>query len=525
MPISGEVLIGGASVRGTAGEFRARNPATGEPLEPIFGGAEPELAGRACELAAAAFDTFRETSLQVRATFLEAIADRIAGTGADLIERAGAETGLTAARLAAERDRTVGQLRLFAEVVRDGSWIDARVDIANPDCKPPRADLRMRHIPLGPVVVFAASNFPLAFSVAGGDTAAALAAGCPVIVKAHSAHPGTSELVGRAIQGAVADCGLPEGVFSLLFGVGTAIGATLVADRRIKAVGFTGSRAGGTALMAIAARRPEPIAVYAEMSSINPVFLLPGALSTRASALGEGFVASLTLGAGQFCTNPGLVIAIEGHGLEEFLNVAGGKVAGIPGSTMLTAEIHQAFVKAVGDREALEDVTTIARGRSGGGSNQPAPALFATKGRGFLADTTLQEEVFGAASLVVECSDFDELCAVAEHLEGQLTATLHMDEPDKALARRLLPILERKVGRILVNDFPTGVQVSHAMVHGGPFPATSDGRSTSVGTLAIRRFLRPVCYQNVPPDLLPDALDDRNSLSLWRRVNGDLGRW
>ncbi|TFH87816.1 aldehyde dehydrogenase (NADP(+)), partial [Billgrantia azerbaijanica] len=373
---------------------------------------------------------------------------------------------------------------------------------------------------LGPVAVFGASNFPLAFSVAGGDTAAALAAGCPVVVKGHSAHPGTSELVGRAVQAAVAQCGLPEGVFSLLFGSGHEIGQALVADPRIQAVGFTGSRRGGTALMATAQARPQPIPVYAEMSSINPVFLLPEALAARRQAIAEGFVASLTLGAGQFCTNPGLLIGLSGPSLDAFVKAAGEAVKASAAQTMLTPGIHAAYEDGVGALAAHPQVREVARGLAGDGPHECRAALFATRAADFLADEALQAEVFGASGLVVECADADEMQRVAEALEGQLTATLQLDDGDLPLARRLLPLLERKAGRVLANGWPTGVEVCHAMVHGGPYPATSDGRTTSVGSAAIQRFLRPVCYQALPAALLPEALRDGNPLGVTRLVDG-----
>jgi NADP-dependent aldehyde dehydrogenase len=372
--------------------------------------------------------------------------------------------------------------------------------------------------------VFGASNFPLAFSVAGGDTASALAAGCPVVVKAHSAHPGTSELVGRAVQSAVKACGLPEGVFSVLFGSGSVVGQGLVADPRIKAVGFTGSRAGGTALMRTAAARPEPIPVYAEMSSINPVFLLPKALASRAAAIGKAFVGSLTLGAGQFCTNPGLVLAEDGPDLDTFLGWATEALGGSPAQTMLTPGILKAYQTGVAHLAGNNRLRRVASGQLASAGTQGEAALFETTAAHFLDDPSLAEEVFGAASLVIRCPDVETMLRLAEGLEGQLTATIQMDDGDLEAARLLLPVLERKVGRILVNGYPTGVEVSHAMVHGGPYPSTSDGRSTSVGTLAIRRFLRPVCYQDLPAALLPEALRDGNPLGLWRRLDGALGR-
>jgi NADP-dependent aldehyde dehydrogenase len=521
MQITGEMLIGARAVRGQAKEILGINPATGETLSPAFaGGAQAEV-DQACALAAQAFDTFRETGLEARAAFLEAIAENILNLGDALIERAMAESGLPRARLEGERGRTMGQLRLFASVVRAGNWLDVRIDPAMPDRAPlPRADLRLRQIALGPVAVFGASNFPLAFSVAGGDTASALAAGCPVVVKAHSAHPGTSELVGRAIQKAVTDAGLPEGVFSLLFGSGRDVGANLVAHPAIKAVGFTGSRSGGTALMNIAANRPEPIPVYAEMSSINPVFLLPAALQARGDAIAKGFVGSLAMGAGQFCTNPGLVIAVEGPELDQFLQTAAAALADVAAQTMLTPGIYQAYSEGVAQLKGNAGVTAVGEGVAGQGPNQCQAGLYVTSAEVFLTDESLCDEVFGATSLVIKCRSTEEFAQVAEHLEGQLTATLLLDDADIEQARALLPVLERKAGRILCNGYPTGVEVCHAMVHGGPFPATSDSRTTSVGSAAILRFLRPVCYQDLPAGLLPEALQNANPLGVRRLFDG-----
>ncbi|AWK88761.1 aldehyde dehydrogenase (NADP(+)) [Azospirillum thermophilum] len=523
--LTGEMLIGSSSIRGSDAEFHAVNPATGERMEPAFGGGTRAEVDRACDLAWAAFDAYRETDAESRARFLEAIAQAIIDIGDPLIERAMAESGLPRARLEGERARTAGQLRLFAEVLREGSWPELRFDTPLPDRKPlPRPDLRQRHIAVGPVAVFGASNFPLAFSVAGGDTASALAAGCPVVVKAHPAHPGTSELVGRAVQAAATACGMPEGVFSMLVGTGNQIGTDLVAHRHIKAVGFTGSRRGGLALMGVAAARPEPIPVYAEMSSVNPFILMPGALARRAEAIGKGFVGSLTMGAGQFCTNPGLVLAVGGDGLDAFLAAAADALGGVQPATMLTPGIHAAYTAGLEKLAGNPTVREVGRGCACNGPNQSQAALFVTEAASFLSDPALEEENFGSSSLVVRCPDLATLRTVVEHIEGQLTATIHMEESDTGEVRALLPVLERRVGRILVNGYPTGVEVGHAMVHGGPFPATSDGRTTSVGTLAIRRFLRPVCYQDLPQALLPEALRDGNPLKLWRRVDGMLTR-
>jgi NADP-dependent aldehyde dehydrogenase len=522
MNINGEMVIGHALVRGSAGAIHAYDPARQANLEPAFGTATADDLARACALAEQAFDAYRAIGLEERARFLEAIADRIMDLGPALIERASAETGLPAARLEGERRRTVNQLRLFAKVVRDGYFLEATLDSALPQRTPPRSDLRMRKIPLGPVAVFGASNFPLAFSVAGGDTASSLAAGCPVVVKAHNAHLGTSELVAKAVHRAVLDCGMPEGVFSMVIGEGIQIGQDLVNHPAIRAVGFTGSRQGGLALSRIANARKEPIPVYAEMSSINPVFLLPGALEANRGKLATGFVESLTLGVGQFCTNPGLVIALEGEHFQSFRAAAVEALQMKPAGTMLTAGIHQAYAGAIERRSGLANVQLVARGGAEGAGCAAQAALYQCDAATYLATPALEEEIFGPASVLIACRDEAEMLAVARHLEGQLTATVHATDADHGIAAALLPVLERKVGRILFNGFPTGVEVSHAMVHGGPFPATSDSRSTSVGATAIERFLRPVCYQDVPQNLLPDALRDDNPLGIARMVDGQL---
>jgi NADP-dependent aldehyde dehydrogenase len=372
------------------------------------------------------------------------------------------------------------------------------------------------------VAVFGASNFPLAFSVAGGDTASALAAGCPAVVKAHDAHPGTSELVGRAIADAVAESGLPAGTFSLLFGDGPDLGVALVTDPRIKAVGFTGSRSGGTALVAAAAARPEPIPVYAEMSSINPVFLFDGALATRGGQLGSAFVGSLTMGSGQFCTNPGLITAVDGPGLDAFVASARDALSKAAATPMLTPHIAENYVRGVETLSGAADL--IVRGEPGDNRTTCRAALFTTDADSFLQSEDLQSEVFGASSLIVRCTDLAAVHSVAANIEGQLTATVHADESDYDDVRDLLPLLELKAGRILFDGWPTGVDVGYAMVHGGPYPATSDSRTTSVGARAIERFLRPVCYQNLPKALQPSAIADGNPDHLWRRLDGRLSQ-
>jgi NADP-dependent aldehyde dehydrogenase len=522
MTIAGNMIIGKELVQGSKKAIYGINPATGENLEPAFLGGGAQEVERACALAEQAFDACRETDLESRAKFLEQIAANLAANGPAIVERAGLESGLPKARLEGELGRTMNQLKLFAEEVRAGRWLGVKIDTAMPERTPlPRSDLRLRHIPLGPVAVFGASNFPLAFSVAGGDTASALAAGCPVVVKGHSAHPGTSELVGKAIQEAVKTCNMPEGTFSLLFGSGADIGSALVADSRIKAVGFTGSRSGGVALMKIAAARPEPIPVYAEMSSINPVYLLPEALKNRADAIATGFVNSLLMGSGQFCTNPGLLIVKEAPELDAFIGKVAELVSAATPSTMLTPGIHQAYESGVAKLKANSNVQEIAQAKETSGPNQCRANLFVTNAKAFLQDHALRDEVFGSSSLIIKCTTDDEVLELTKSLEGQLTATVLMEpNDDKVFIKKLLSILERKVGRILFNGYPTGVEVCHAMVHGGPFPATSDARTTSVGTEAIWRFLRPVCYQDVPSDLLPNALKDVDGWSVPKLING-----
>ncbi|HUO23267.1 MAG TPA: aldehyde dehydrogenase (NADP(+)) [Caulobacteraceae bacterium] len=517
--MAGGFLIGANEVE-RAETFQSFDPSLGSHLPTAFSVSGLDDVAEACRLAAEAFDAFRELDPEARAAFLETVAERLEARRDELVAAAMAESGLPQARLQGECGRTTGQLRLFARLLREGRWAGVVFDTPLPERKPlPRADLRQRRVAIGPVAVFGSSNFPLAFSVAGGDTASALAAGCPVVVKGHPAHPGTSLLAAHAIREAVAAHGLPEGVFSIVQGPSNALGGALVADPRIKAVGFTGSRGGGLALVAIAAARPEPIPVYAEMSSVNPVILFPAALAARAEALGAGYVGSLTLGAGQFCTNPGIVLALAGADLDRFTAAAGQALGGSAAQVMLTPAIHAAYEGAVARRAGLEAVRTVARGPEAEGANRGRGAIFTVDGADFLKHPHLAEEVFGASSIVVQCADAAQIAAILEAMEGQLTATLHLDEADHAQARGLMPILERKAGRILANEWPTGVEVSYAMVHGGPFPATSDSRTTSVGAAAIERFLRPVCYQNLPESLLPKAVRAENPLGLPRFIN------
>lgn len=506
MSLSGELFIG-LDRRATQQAFQAVDPASGAALAPPFSAAGALEIEAACALAESAFDPYRALPIERRAAFLESIADHILAQGDALLARAHQETGLPEARLQGERARTMGQLRLFAAELRTGEWLGLRVDPALPQRQPaPRPDIRQRRIPLGPIAVFGASNFPLAFSVAGGDSAAALAAGCPIIVKGHPAHPGTSEWVANAVVAAARETGMPNGVFSLLNGPGIELGAALAADPRVSAIAFTGSRAGGLALMKIAAARAEPIPVYAEMSSINPVILLPAALAARGAALAREFVGSLTLGAGQFCTNPGLVLAIEGPGLDEFLQAAKVAVTATAPALMLSPGIHRNYQRGVERTAGDGAVSLLARAGDSGAAHCGRAALFSIGAQALLAKPRLAEEMFGPASVVVRCADRQEVVQVLRTLEGQLTVTVQMEPGDEALAQMLLPAMERLAGRLVVNSWPTGVEVCHAMVHGGPYPATSDGRSTSVGTSAIERFLRPVCYQGFGDGLLPQEL-------------------
>ncbi|MFO6428872.1 aldehyde dehydrogenase (NADP(+)) [Erythrobacter sp. W302b] len=515
--LTGRNLVAGEWREGTE-HFAAVAAASGAALEPAFAQANTDDVADACAAAAAAQPVFADLPLAQRAAFLRSVAAKIDALGDSLTQRAMLESGLPEARLNGERGRTVGQLRLFADEVENGAWQGLRIDHALPQRTPPKPDLRMRKVPLGPVAVFGASNFPLAFSVAGGDTASALAAGCCVVVKGHPAHPGTSELVAGAILDAVREAGLPDGVFSLVNGTDFALGEALVKNPRIAAVGFTGSRAGGLALMNHAAARPVPIPVYAEMSSVNPVVLMPTRMDEAADELAAAYVGSLSLGAGQFCTNPGIVLAVEGEATTRFIAAVGAALTGIPAQTMLTSGIQSAYAKGIATIGAQPGAELVGTGTAGAGACGQAQ-VFTVSGAAFRANPVLSHEVFGPSSIIVVCTDLDEVSAILSDMEGQLTATLHMASADYPAERKLIPILENRAGRIIANAWPTGVEVTHAMVHGGPFPATSDGRSTSVGTLAIDRFLRPVSYQDLPAALLPKALLDGPSPVL-RRVDG-----
>ncbi|NPD04060.1 aldehyde dehydrogenase (NADP(+)) [Nocardioides sp. zg-1308] len=493
----------------------------------VIAGADSEQPDVPAATAAAveAFAAYRATSPAERGAFLEAVAAEIEADKDAIIVEAVRESGLPEGRITGEVGRTTGQLRMFAGVVRSGDHLGVRIDPALPDRAPlPRADIRQRMVPLGPVAVFGASNFPLAFSTAGGDTASALAAGCPVVVKGHPAHPVTGTLVARAITRAVQASGLPAGVFSFVLG-GIETGQELVVDPRITAVGFTGSRGGGLALVRAAAGREVPIPVYAEMSSINPVVVLPGALDGDVDALATAYVGSLTLGAGQFCTNPGLLFLPSGEQGDAFLRAAGRAVTDAAGQPMLTPGIAEAYASGTASLRGTEGIRVVGEG-SAAGDHAPAPVIYEAPAELLaLDDSSVTDEVFGASGVVVRYDDVADLLPRLEQLEGQLTATVHADPASSAdadAAAALLPVLELRAGRILFNGWPTGVEVGHAMVHGGPYPATSDSRTTSVGSLAIERFQRPVAYQDVPAALQPEAVRDDNPWGLRRRIDGDL---
>ncbi len=527
MNLHGQNFVGDQLSHGAGKTLRAISPLNSTPLPPTFHRAGAKEVDAVMELAEAAFETYRETTGEQRAAFLERMADEIMALGDDLITRAHQETGLPEARLTGERARTASQLNLFAQVIREGSWVDARIDTAIPDRQPqPKPDLRRMLIPIGPVIVFGSSNFPLAFSVAGGDTASALATGNPVVVKAHSGHPGTSELVGAAVRRAVVAGNLPAGVFSMLHGAGKIIGTALVRHPVARAVGFTGSRAAGRALFDAAAARPEPIPVFAEMSSLNPVFILPAALRGQTAKISEGLRASVTMGVGQFCTKPGLVFGLQSAGFDQFQKTLGQAFENVAPATMLHAGICESYHQGLVRASKLSGVKLLARAKETPDARKThgEPVLVSTNAKIFRKHPELAEEVFGPFAVLISAQTMSELEDIAENLEGQLTATVHGTPDDLQQAKRLLQILERKAGRLLVNGFPTGVEVCPAMNHGGPYPATTDVRFTSVGTAALYRFVRPICYQNFPASLLPDALKDENPLNLWRSVNGKLAK-
>jgi 2,5-dioxopentanoate dehydrogenase len=520
MALHGKNRIGGELSASGSNTFRALNPSTGAMLDGDFVEATPAELEKALDLAARAFPVYRKVAPEQIAAFLERIAAEIMNLGPALIDRCSAETGLPTARLEGERARTTGQLKMFADLVREGSWVDARIDRAIPDRKPlPKPDLRRMLMPIGPVVVFCASNFPLAFSVAGGDTASALAAGNPVVVKGNRAHPGCAELVGDAIGRAVAACGLPPGIFSLLQGANHDLNLRLVKHPNTKAAGFTGSLKGGRALFDAAASRPDPIPVYAEMGSVNPVFVLPGALRERAEAIAEGLKGSVTMGNGQFCTKPGVVMGFDDAAFNKLIDKLKGLMAQQPPGTLLHPGILKSYDEGVKAFGTLAHVVTKSATAADKTKTQAEAAVFETDALHFLAEERLREEVFGPATLLIRCGTRDELEKAARAMDGHLTATVHATDADLQEYAGLLSILEERVGRIVFNGYPTGVEVCPSINHGGPYPATTDGKFTSVGTAAILRFARPICYQNVPEAVLPQELRNRNVRKIWRLVD------
>lgn len=504
MNLRGENLIGNCGVRGMAEAFQAFDPINHAALLPAYGGATHEQLNQACELAWQAWTPYRMLGGAAHAAFLDEIAAQIELLGDELLERAGLETALDASRLRGERGRTTAQLRLFAQVAREGRQVEPRHDLPLPQRSPsPRPDIRMGHVGIGPVAVFGASNFPLAFSVAGGDTASALAAGCPVVVKAHNAHPGTSELVGRAVLAAARKTGMPDGVFGLVYGANERIGEWLVGHPRIRAVGFTGSRFGGDALARLAAARPQPIPVFAEMSSVNPVFVFPAALRAHGKDIAAGYVQSMSQGSGQFCTKPGLLFVLSGEGVDDFIDAVASQLRGRTLSPLLTARITQRYTASLDEADQRPAQRRLNGTLASDGSES---VVFVVSARDLAANPEWEQEMFGPASVIVRVESAADLEQALADMEGQLTASVFAEEADFELVKSLLRQLETQVGRIVMNGWPTGVEVSEAMVHGGPYPATSDARFSSVGTLAIRRFVRPVCFQNIDEALLPDWL-------------------
>ncbi len=524
MPFHGKNFIGSQLSADGETLIHGFNPATGTPLADAFHQATPNEIDRAAKLAASAFEAFREKPAEDVAVFLEHVAAEIEALGDALLDQASLESGLTKDRLTGERARTVNQLRMFAGIVRDGAYLDVRIDTALPDRKPlPRPDLRRMLFPLGPVAVFGASNFPLAFSVAGGDTASALAAKNPVIVKAHPAQPGTCEMTAAAIIRAVQKSGMPEGTFSMVHATDPDVSLQLVKHPSIKAVGFTGSERAGRAIFNAAAQRPEPIPAYVEMGSNNPVFVLPGALEKTGDTVMQGLFNSINLGVGQFCTSPGVVIGNEGSAFQNFgKNLSALFEKAQPG-TMLHPSILKGYSQNVEHRSQTPGVATVRSGEAASATKtQASPVLFETDVPTWLNNSELAAEIFGPSAVLVRAQSKDQLLQIARTWQGTLTASVFGTDEDLAEHKELVSILEQKAGRIIFNGFPTGVEVTHAMHHGGPYPATADPKFTSVGSAAIFRFLRPVCFQNFPPALLPPELHDENPRQIWRLINGTL---
>ncbi|MDM0028848.1 aldehyde dehydrogenase (NADP(+)) [Variovorax saccharolyticus] len=521
MNLTGTLIIGAIDVIGTEGSLRALDPDTGHEIDPPFSLGGIAEVDRAARLADEAFESYSQTTPSLRAAFLERIAANLDALRSELALRASMETGLPAASLELEALKTATQLRQFAQVVRSGDFQRVAIDPAQPERLPrPRMDHRMHKVALGPVAIFGASNFPILYSVVGGDTASALAAGCPVILKAHNAHPGASELEARAVRDAVCESGFHEGVFSLLRGAGNEIGEALVTHPLVKAVTFTGSQGGGMALFRAAQSREEPIPVFAEMTSVNPTFLLPGAVAGRGAEIGAGFIERMLVNVGQACLKPAIAIAVDGQGLAGLREAMTKMVVATEARTMLTPGIFRAYSAGL-TRMRDHGARRIAEGKAPTGQWHGQACLFETSGSTFLTQPALSEEVFGPSALLVVVASVDEMVRVARSLRGQLTATIHLDNSDSPTASRLIPILERRTGRLIANAFSHPQEVSHAAIHTGPFPATTDSRFTSVGMTSIDRFLRPVCYQGFPEALLPEALRADNPLKLTRLVDGE----
>lgn len=523
MLLSGQQFIAGQWLQGKAGSFQSYNPRTGRHIEPSLSYASTDQIEQALVCAKKAFAEYSSISLHKRAEFLTTCAEEVTKLGNDLVERAMQETGYTKERILTEKRRIVHQLLLFSDLVKAGDFLDVRINTALLSRKPiPRPDIRYVNKALGPVVVFGASNFPLAYSVLGGDTVSALAAGCPVIVKGHNSHAGTCEIITSAIEKALHKCKLPAGTFSLLFGEGNHIGQQLVKSPCIKAVGFTGSTKGGKALMASAEKREEPIPVFAEMGSINPVVLLPKTLENNTTSIAQKFVESFTSGAGQFCVSPGLLIAINTPALDTFVDNVSAALVNKPANVMLNQAIYQNYQTSVNAMKAHKNVDVIALGKPAENKEGcfTQAILLKTQAADFLKSDELKEEAFGHAAILVVCHNIEDVLAVINSLPGQLSGTIQADESELENHAELVRQLSEKVGRLVVNNFPTGVEVCESMVHGGPFPASSDARFTSVGTASIQRFIRPICLQNYPNALLPESLKNNNPLQLNRLVNG-----
>jgi 2,5-dioxopentanoate dehydrogenase len=524
MSISGKHLIAGEWVQASVPSFSSVNPRNKSHAEKIFADASAEEIDNAVNEAAKAFAETRHYSAEKLVGFLVKVAEEIEALGDELLHLCDSETGLGLTRLTGERGRTTNQLRAFASHIREGYYVEAIIDTALPERQPaPRPDIRRMLIPIGVVAVFPPNNFPFAFGVAGGDTASAFAAGCPVIAKSHPSHPATSELVAQAIHRAIEACDFPKGFFSLLQGASIDVGQALVKHPKLSAVGFTGSLRGGRAIYNTAAARPKPIPVYAEMGSINPLVILPDALKTRQNAIVQGLAASVTLGSGQFCTNPGLVLMLDTPETSQFVEELAAAMNALAPGVLLNAGVEQSLSRAVNTMVDNPNVSLVTGGSSyDENSYCYAHTILKTNAQAFLNEPELREELFGPVTVLVSCQSFGELEAVLWVLEGNLTATVHASEAESADVARLFSILRETSGRLIVNGYPTGVEVVHAMVHGGPYPATTMPNSTSVGVTAIQRFLRPVAFQNSPDALLPDALKNANPLGIWRIINNDM---